>query len=102
VAGETAAPLEGRIDPNIAEWYDLTRLPRVGEGLARRVVAYRQAKIQEWREAHPNEPAEQAPRVFAHAEDLRSIKGIGPKTLEQLRPFLRFDATTTLPADGSN
>jgi hypothetical protein len=80
--------LEGRIDPNTAQWYDLTRLPRVGEALARRIVAYREAKILEWRSAHPDEPAANAPPAFAVPEDLRSVKGIGPKTLDLLRPHL--------------
>ena len=93
IAETTGGPLvDGRIDLNTAEWYDLTRLPRVGEGLARGIVAYREAKILEWRSSHPDRPAEQAPPVFVRPEDLLPIKGIGPKTLERIRPFLRLDA----------
>lgn len=93
-----AAPvIESRLDPNGAEWHDLMRLPRVGEGLARRIVAYREARILEWRSAHPDRPAEAAPPVFTKPEDLLPIKGIGAKTLEQIRPYLRFDA----PCPGS-
>ncbi len=97
VDAPSPSPLEGRIDPNTAEWYDLTRLPRVGEGLARRIVAYREGKIQEWRSAHPDVPAGQAPPVFVRPEDLRAVKGMGPKTLEQVRPYLRMppDAATS-------
>lgn len=86
-------PLEGRVDPNTAAWHDLTRLPRVGEAMARRIVAYREARTLEWRDAHPGVPADQAPPVFARPEDLLPVKGIGPGTLEQLRPYLRFPGT---------
>jgi hypothetical protein len=85
-----SSPIETRLDPNIAEWYDLTRLPRVGEGLARSIIAYREAKNLEWQSSHPEQSAEQAPPVFTRPEDLLPIKGIGPKTVERLRPFLRF------------
>jgi DNA uptake protein ComE-like DNA-binding protein len=80
--------LDGRVDPNTAQWYDMTQLPRVGEALARRIVAYREAKILEWRSAHPREPIEYAPPIFTNAEDLLPVKGIGPKTLDLLRPHL--------------
>jgi hypothetical protein len=83
--------LEGRLDPNTAAWYDLARLPRVGESLARRIVAYREAKILEWQGAHAGEPVAHAPPVFAAPEDLLPVKGIGPKTLEQMRPHLRWE-----------
>lgn len=95
---DAPSPIEGRLDPNSAEWFDLTRLPRVGESLARRIVAYREARILEWRSAHPDAPADRAPPVFAKPEDLLPIKGIGPKTLEQMGPYLRFDAPGTRPA----
>lgn len=94
-----ALPIEGRLDPNTADWYDLTRLPRIGEGLARRIVAYRQARILEWQSSHPDQPAEQAPPVFAKPQDLLPIKGIGPRTLERIQPFLRMrDDTPTSQA----
>ncbi len=94
---DAPSPIESRLDLNTAEWYDLTRLPRVGESLARRIVAYREARILEWRSGHPDAPADQAPPVFMKPEDLLPIKGIGPKTLEQIRPYLRFDAPGTQP-----
>jgi DNA uptake protein ComE-like DNA-binding protein len=82
--------LDGRIDPNTAQWHELTALPRVGEALARRIVAYREAKIKEWRSAHPDEPIEHAPPVFVTPDDLLAVQGIGPKTLELLQPHLRW------------
>jgi DNA uptake protein ComE-like DNA-binding protein len=94
---ESAGPIDaqppapdGRIDPNTAQWHDLTPLPRVGEALARRIVAYREAKTLEWRSAHPREPVEHTPPVFITPEDLLPVKGIGPKTLDLLRPHLRW------------
>lgn len=64
-----AAPL----DVNRAEIGDLQRLPGIGPTLAARIVAER----------------ERAP--FRVLEDLRRVSGIGAKTLEKLRPFVRFD-----------
>ncbi len=96
-AGLANTRVESRIDPNTAEWYDLTRLPRVGEGMARSIVAYRQARTLEWRSTHPDAPPSEAPAVFRAAEDLLVIRGIGPKTLERLRPHLLLptDAPTS-------
>ena len=50
---------------------ELAELPGVGETLARRIVEVR-------RERGP----------FADHEDLRRVRGIGPRTLERLRPYL--------------
>ena len=47
-------------------------LPGVGETLARRIVESRS-------EAGP----------FTELEALRRVRGIGPKTLERIRPYLR-------------
>jgi len=60
------------VDVNQAEWPELAQLPDVGETLARRIVDSRQ-------EAGP----------FLDHDDLRRVRGIGPKTLERLRPYLR-------------
>jgi competence protein ComEA len=65
------ATIEFRVDINQAEWTELSLLPGVGETLARRIVA--------WREAHG---------PFRKHEDLRRVKGIGAKTLESLQPYL--------------
>jgi len=89
-ADALASVPDGRIDPNTAAWHDLARLPRVGEALARRIVAYRDAKDQEWRTAHPRGPADRAPPVFVVPEDLLPVRGIGPRTLDLMRPHLRF------------
>jgi competence protein ComEA len=61
-----------QVDINSAEWPELTQLPEVGETLARRIVQSRQ-------DAGP----------FRDLDDLRRVRGIGPKTLETIRPYLR-------------
>ncbi|MGL4550673.1 MAG: ComEA family DNA-binding protein [Gemmataceae bacterium] len=80
-AGKTAwsaRPLPvvpGPIDLNAADESRLTAVPGVGRELARRIVAHREA----------NGP-------FRAADGLRAVKGIGPATLERLRPFLHVEA----------
>lgn len=66
---------EYRIDVNTATWVEWIQLPGIGEMLARRIIADREQ----------NGP-------FETVEDLRRVKGIGPKTIENLRPYLRVKA----------
>ena len=61
-----------QIDINEANWPEFSLLPGVGESLARRIVESRSAEGR-----------------FADVEDLRRVRGIGPKTLERIKPFLR-------------
>lgn len=70
---ERAEPIaiDTRIDVNQAPWPELALLPNIGEQLAKRIVADR---------------AQRGP--FKDLDDLLRVKGIGPKTLETLRPFL--------------
>ncbi|MEX0718388.1 MAG: helix-hairpin-helix domain-containing protein [Planctomycetaceae bacterium] len=63
---------EHRLDVNVADRLDWTQLPGIGETLADRIVADREA----------NGP-------FESIDDVRRVKGIGPKTIEALRPWLR-------------
>jgi competence ComEA-like helix-hairpin-helix protein len=60
-----------QIDINQASWPELCELPRVGETLAQRIV--------EHREKHG---------PFRRPEDLMQVRGIGVKTLENIRPYL--------------
>jgi competence protein ComEA len=60
-----------RIDLNQATWVELLQLPGVGETLAQRILEYRD---------------QHGP--FQSVDDLDGVKGIGPKTLEKLRPWL--------------
>ncbi len=70
---DRAEPLTARflVDINTAEWPELAELPEVGETLARRIVESRQA-------AGP----------YKDHSDLKRVQGIGPRTLEKMRPFL--------------
>lgn len=60
-----------QIDINAADWPEFALLPGVGEILAKRIVADRET----------NGP-------FRDWNDLRRVRGIGPKTFNEIRPFL--------------
>ncbi|HVX14490.1 MAG TPA: helix-hairpin-helix domain-containing protein [Pirellulales bacterium] len=60
------------VDVNRADWPELAQLPGIGETLARRIVEAR---------------SERGP--FLDHTDLRRVRGIGPKTLEKITPYLR-------------
>ena len=70
---DRAAPLTARylVDINKAQWPEFAELPELGETLARRIVESRAA-------AGP----------FGDHDDLLRVNGIGPRTLERLRPYL--------------
>ena len=87
-SSQPASLLEQQIDPNTATWPELTHLPRIGEQIAKRIVEYRETHRAAGREPGA---AASAP-VFACPEDLRKVPGIGPKTVEQIRPHLKFPA----------
>ena len=77
-----AAKIEQKINPNTATWAELTQLPRIGPTLAKRIVAYR----------HEQQSASSATQpVFATPDDLDAVRGIGPKTVDRMRPFLTFE-----------
>jgi competence protein ComEA len=61
-----------QIDINQADWPEFALLPRIGEVLAKRIVADREA----------NGP-------FRDWNDLRRVRGIGPKTFEGIQPYLQ-------------
>ena len=73
------APL-GRLDVDRATASDWERLPGIGPALAARIVADRAAH-----------------GPFLAPEGLLRVRGIGPKTLDRLRPFLR-----SAPADSAS
>jgi competence ComEA-like helix-hairpin-helix protein len=64
-----------RIDLNSADATALDRLPGVGPVLAARIVEHRRAH-----------------GPFERVEDLRAVRGIGPRLLERLRPCVRIGA----------
>lgn len=74
-AGGTAKPAaataKAAVNVNQATVKQLEALPGVGKVTAEQIVAYRTQK-----------------GAFASVDDLGNVKGIGPKTLEKLRPLV--------------
>lgn len=64
-------PLVWQVDVNVAEWPELSVLPDVGDQLAKEIVENR-------RKFGP----------FSSPADLRRVRGIGPKTIFRIRPYL--------------
>jgi len=60
------------LDPNKADWPELVQLPGIGPTLAKRIVESRQTD-----------------GPFLDHDDLQRVRGIGPKTLDGIRPYLR-------------
>ena len=67
-----APPAPGPVNLNAATPAELQVLPGIGPALAGRIV--------QWRGDHGN---------FQTVEDLQKVRGIGPKTLDRLRPLIR-------------
>ena len=65
---------EDPVDINSASKRELERVPGVGPVTADRIIEH---------------------RPYAGVEDLMSVKGIGTKTLEKMRPFIRVDTSVT-------
>lgn len=68
------APLEpslAKINLNTANAAELERLPRIGPAMAKRIIEFRTTR-----------------GPFRHIDDLDAVPGIGPRTLEQLRPLV--------------
>jgi competence protein ComEA len=72
---DRAEPLEARfiVDLNTADWPELAQLPDIGETLARRIVEVRQT----------------GGPFLDHADLRHRVQGIGPRTLERIKPYLR-------------
>jgi competence protein ComEA len=64
-----------KIDPNTATARELEALPGIGPSLARRVLDAREKGVR-----------------FRAPRDLSRVRGIGPRTVERLAPYLLFDA----------
>ena len=67
------------VNINTATATELTRLPRVGEKLAQRIVDHRKQS-----------------GAFRRAEDLMEVKGVGEKMFQTLKPYLAVSGATTL------
>jgi len=63
--------VEFQLDVNKAQWPELTLLPGVGETIARRIVESRTEEGD-----------------FRDLQDLQRVRGVGPKTLDKMRPYL--------------
>jgi competence protein ComEA len=75
-----AHELDWIIDINAANPIELANLPGIGHTLAERIVDDRKK----------NGP-------YANLEDIQRVKGIGPKLLEKMRPYLRVKAPSNPP-----
>ena len=75
------APLgeDDRIDPNRADAIELDRLPGIGPVVAAAIVSARDDGV-----------------VFTGPGDLARVPGIGPSTVEKLRPWLDFSPMPSL------
>ncbi|MHC4757901.1 MAG: ComEA family DNA-binding protein [Planctomycetota bacterium] len=77
--------LQDWINPNDAPVQSLIRLPGIGPARANAIIAYRRG----FKDSHPNTSP------FLQSNDLQKIKGIGPKTVENIEPFIKFQ--TSMP-----
>ena len=78
-SGEIA--LEEKISPNDASLGSLVRLPGIGLVRAEAIVAYRK----NFSRQNGDRPA------FQNGDDLQKVKGIGPKTVENIQEWLKFE-----------
>jgi competence ComEA-like helix-hairpin-helix protein len=76
--------LTGRVNPNTATAASLARLPGIGLTRALAIVGYR-SRIRE-------ETGIEI--VFQRSEDIQKIRGIGPKTAEEITPWLDFGGSS--------
>lgn len=72
--------LDSRVNPNEAPLASLVRLPGIGQARAEAIVAYRRQMT-----------AETGRAAFSDCADLEKVKGIGPKTMEGLCRYLKFE-----------
>jgi len=77
---QASVALPSRADPNTATLAELTRIPHLGEGLAKKIIAYRTARQSQVADGV----------VFRQPEDLMQISGLKQKTLDMLLPYLEF------------
>jgi competence protein ComEA len=70
-APKTKAPPAAKVNLNSAGADQLQTLPKVGPKVAQRIVEYRNAH-----------------KGFKTVDELRNVKGVGPKTLELIRPYV--------------
>lgn len=66
-----------KINPSVASLESLVRLPGVGPAVGSAIIEYRQ-DVGKGKEA------------FTKPSDLQAVHGIGPKTVEKIKPWLYF------------
>ena len=76
-----AIELESRINPNNASTASLVRLPQIGPSRAAAIIVYRESISR----------SDSSRAAFRGCDDLQKVKGIGPKTVENLRKWLKFE-----------
>lgn len=81
VFGSCDIKLDGRVNPNNAPLESLVRLPDLGIGRAGAIAAYRD----DFNKKNAGTPA------FRNCDDLQKVKGIGPKTIQNISKLLKFD-----------
>ena len=81
VGQSSVIELDERVNPNEAPVSSLVRLPGIGIARAEAIVAYRNNFIKE----------DSSRRAFGNCDDLQKIKGIGPKTVQNISQFLTFE-----------
>jgi hypothetical protein len=84
--------IDSKIDVNRAPWWELTLLPGIGEGKAKALVEFR--AVQRAKNGWDEDQS-----VFRSPEDLQQVHGIGPKTVERMAPFVRFDSPYAVRAE---
>jgi competence ComEA-like helix-hairpin-helix protein len=72
--------LKDKIDPNYATISSLARLPGIGLGRANAIIDYRRQFKKDKPDSLP----------FLKPNDLQRVRGVGPKTVENIKPFLRL------------
>lgn len=80
IVGHENVELESRINPNTAPTSSLVRLPGIGISRANAIVTYRD-----------NIRSDNAAVVFENSDDLQKVKGIGPKTVKNIKEHLQFE-----------
>lgn len=75
---KTKTEVSGVVNLNTATAQQLDLLPGIGAKAAKRIIEHR------------------AKTPFARVEDLRKVKGFGPKKLEKLKPYLTTSGPTTV------
>ena len=73
--------LDEKINPNDAPAASLARLPNIGHTRAQAIIAYKERIIAQ----NGDIPA------FRDCNDLQKVKGIGPKTVQNVNKWLRFE-----------